>query len=164
MKKILVFAGLLAAFLAVGPADGKPKPCKKCYCSVTATDVAFGAYDGLAQLQVDSTGDVEVSCGTDTIGDVMSYEIELSGSNKGTKPREMKESGNNILEYNLYTDPSRTLIWGDGKGSTVMVTDSYTFTVLCCVTRNYTIYGRLFSGQNVEPGSFSDSITVKVDF
>jgi len=163
--KLAMFLVSLVFFLMVGnSAEGKPKPCKKCYCSVSATDVAFGAYDGLDQVIVDSTGDIEVSCGTDTIGDVMSYEVELSGAKRGSRPRELSEQGNNALYYNLYTDPSRTLIWGDGKGSTVMVTDSYTFTVLCCVTRNYTVYGRIDAGQNVEPGLFSDSITVKVDF
>lgn len=164
MKLSMMLLSVIFLLMIGGAVGGKSKPCKKCYCFVTATDVAFGAYDGLAQTIVDSTGDIEVSCGTDTIGDVISYEIELSGANKGSSPRELSGHGKNELYYNLYTDPSRTLIWGDGKGSTVMVADSYTFTVLCCVTRNYTLYGRIDAGQNVEPGLFSDAITVKVDF
>lgn len=164
MKKLAALMFLFLASSALGPAEAKPKPCKRCYCSVSATNVNFGAYDGIAQLEVDSAGNVEVSCGTDTIGDVMSYEIELSGSNKGSKPREMKGPGQYRLEYNLYTDVGRTIIWGDGKGSTATVADGYTFVTLCCEIRNYTIYGRIDAGQNVAPGFFSDSIVVKVDF
>ena len=164
MKKLAALTFLILASATLGPAEAKPKPCKRCYCSVTATNVNFGAYDGIAQLAVNSAGNVEVSCGTDTIGDVMSYSIELSGGNKGTKPREMKGSGKYRLEYNLYTDVGHTIIWGDGKGSTATVTDSYTFATLCCEIRNYTIYGRIDAGQNVAPGFYSDSIVVKVDF
>jgi len=157
---------LLSFFLltpAFWPAEAKPKPCKNCYCSVTATNVYFGSYDTLSGLAVDSAGNVEVVCGTDTIGDVMSYEIELSGS-KGTTPREMKGPGRYRLEYNLYTDVGRTTIWGNGKKGTAVVTDSYTFPVLCCVTRNYTVYGRIDAGQIVAPGAYSDTITLKIDF
>lgn len=166
MTRLLPIGAMMLLFIVAGSSEvvSAPKPCKKCYCSVTATEVAFGAYYPLVGSAVDSTGDVEVSCGTDTIGDVMSYSIELSGAKKGSKPRELKGPQGDRLEYNLYTDPARTLIWGDGKGSTYTVTESYTFTVLCCVTNNYTVYGRLDSGQNVQPGSYSDSITIKVDF
>jgi len=168
MKKIMrKTPGLLVVFAAVvvlGPAEAKPKPCKRCYCSVSATNVNFGAYDTISGLAVDSAGDVEVSCGTDTIGDVMSYSIELSGAKKGASPRELKGPGRYRLDYNLYTDVTRTIIWGDGKGSTATVTDSYTFISLCCETRNYTSYGRIDAAQIVAPGLYSDTIVVRVDF
>jgi len=164
MKKLISIAFLLLLIPIFSQAEAKPKPCKKCYCSVTATNVNFGSYDTLSQLAVDSAGDVEVSCGTDTIGDVMSYEIKLSGAKKGSKPRKMKGPDSYRLEYNIYTDVARTIIWGDGKGSTALITDSYTFPVLCCVTRNYTSYGRIDAGQNVGPGFYIDSIVVKVNF
>jgi len=160
---LLVF--LVAAFVGGAvAAPKKPKPCKNCYCSVISTDVYFGAYDGLAQLAVDSAGNIEVTCGTDTIGDIMSYQIELSGAKKGSKPREMAGPKRYLLEYNIYTDVSHMIIWGDGKGSTVAVPDSYSFPVLCCVTRNYTTYGRIDSGQNVAPGLYMDSIVVTINF
>jgi len=164
MKWFAAIALFLIAGFFVAPATGKPKPCKRCYCSVTATEVNFGSYDSLSQQAVNSAGSVEISCGTDTIGDVLSYSVELSGAKKGSTPREMKGPSGNSLTYNLYTDVGRAIIWGDGKGSTATVTDSYTFTVLCCVTRTYTDYGRLDGGQNVRPGIYSDSITISVDF
>jgi len=146
---------------AFWPTSAKPKPCKNCYCSVSATAVNFGSYDTLSGLAVDSAGNIEVVCGTDTIGDTMSYAIELSGGKVGT-PREMK--GPDKLQYDLYTDVSRTSIWGDGKKGTAIIADSYSFPVLCCVTRNYTSYGRILASQIVEPGAYSDIITVNVNF
>jgi len=161
MKKPTLLLFLLILTPAFWPAEAKPKPCKNCYCSVTATAVNFGPYDTLSGLAVDSAGNIEVVCGTDTIGDTISYAIELSGGKAG-KPRELK--GPDKLEYDLYTDVSRTTIWGNGKGGTAIVADSYSFPVLCCVTRNYTPYGRIGASQNVEPGAYSDTITVTVDF
>jgi len=164
VRPIFILLLLVLAFAVHKPVDAKPKPCKGCYCSVSATSVNFGDYDIITGYAVDSAGNVEVSCGTDTIGDTMSYAIELSGAKKGSKPRELGGPGSYELEYNLYTNVSRTIIWGDGKGSTATVDDSYVFPVLCCVTRNYTIYGRIDAGQNVVPAIYSDTVVVGVDF
>lgn len=135
-----------------------------CYCAVSATSVNFGIYDSLSQDAVDSTGNVEVSCGSDEIGDAISYTIELSGAGRGTSPRTLVLNSKNELNYNLYTDAGRVSIWGDGSGSTQPVVDSYSFPVLCCVLRNYTAYGRINSGQNVAPGLYSDTIIVTVSW
>jgi len=161
MKKTALLLSVMLLGPAFWPAEAKPKPCKNCYCSVTATAVNFGSYDTLSGLAVDSAGNIEVVCGTDTIGDTMSYAIELSGGKVG-KPRELK--GPDKLQYDIYTDVGRTTIWGNGKGGTAVVSDSYSFPVLCCVTRNYTSYGRIVASQIVEPGAYSDIITVTIDF
>ncbi|MCJ9430624.1 Csu type fimbrial protein [Kordiimonas marina] len=170
MIKRLVPAVLLIS-LTVSPAiaqgghgHGGPPSCTGCYCSVSATNVNFGTYDTLLKPTLYSTGSISVTCGTDTIGDVMSYDIELSWGKSGSLPREM-ESGTNVLTYNLYTDASHASVWGDGKkfGSSV-VSDSYTFTSLCCEVRNYTDYGRLDGGQNAVPGVYVDDIVVTVSW
>lgn len=161
VKKTAFLLSLPLITFAFWPAEAKPKPCKNCYCTVTATTVNFGAYDTLSGAAVNSAGNIEVNCGTDTIGDTISYAIELSGGKLG-KPRELQ--GPDKLQYDLYTDVGRTSIWGNGKGGTAMVADSYSFPVLCCVTRNYTAYGRIAASQVVEPGVYSDIITVTVNF
>jgi len=164
MIKHLVPAVLLAGLMVSPAVLAKPKPCKGCYCSVTATDVNFGTYDALTKPTLYSTGNVTVTCGTDTIGDVMSYEIALDFGKKGKSPRQM-DGGKDALEYNLYTNASHTILWGDGKKyGSVTVPDSYTFTSLCCEVRSYTDYGVLFGGQNVRPGLYSDDIVVEVSW
>jgi len=149
--------------LCAGTALAKTKPCKGCYCTVSATNVNFGNYDALTKPTLYSTGTVAVSCGTDTVGDVMSYQVELNWGKKGKNPREMS-GGKDALTYNLYTNATYSTIWADGKNGSVVVTDSYTFTTLCCENRNYTDYGRLDGGQNVSPGVYVDDIVVTVSW
>ncbi|NVJ71176.1 MAG: spore coat protein U domain-containing protein [Alphaproteobacteria bacterium] len=135
-----------------------------CYCTVTSTAVNFGSYNALTQQAVYSTGNLEVSCGSDTIGDTVGYALILSMGDNGKKTQRKLASGRLTLNYNLYTDASHTAIWADGGGGTSTVTDSLTMTVLCCEIQNYTVYGRIDSGQNAAPGSYTDAIVVTVSY
>ena len=63
-----------------------------------------------------------------------------------------------LLQYNLYTDPARTEIWGDGQfGVTVPGAGNGT-------TQSFPVYGRVFPGQVVPSGPYSDYIQVTVLF
>ena len=68
-----------------------------------------------------------------------------------------------MLNYNLYQNAARTLIWGDGSPPTVTVSGVRT-------TRgrptfyNYPIYGRIFANQSPNPGAYVDNIVVTVLF
>lgn len=135
-----------------------------CYCTVNATAVSFGTYNALTQQAVDSTGNVEISCGSDTIGDSISYLVSLSMGENGKKTDRKMASGRNTLLYNLYTDVTHTAIWADGAGGTSVVSDGYTLSLLCCEIRNYTVYGRIAGGQNAAPGLYSDAIIVTVEW
>ncbi len=72
-------------------------------------------------------------------------------------------SGAQALGYNLYTNPARTAIWGDGTGGADTLIDGYLLN-LFTETKNYPLYGRLFGGQNVSTGSSADLIIVTVEF
>jgi spore coat protein U-like protein len=64
--------------------------------------------------------------------------------------------GGNFINYSLYSDASRSTEWtptqsvtGTGNGS----------------SRTHTIYGRVFSGQNVSnPGTYGDTIVATVTY
>ncbi len=135
-----------------------------CYCTVNATAVNFGTYNGLPQPATDSTGNVEVSCGSDTIGDSITYLVSLSIGENGKKTDRKLADGRNTLLYNLFTDVSHTAIWADGSGGTSVVSDGYTLSLLCCEVRNYTVYGRIAGGQNAAPGLYTDAIIVTVEW
>jgi spore coat protein U-like protein len=64
------------------------------------------------------------------------------------------------LAYNLFTPPSFSTVWGDGSGGSQTQTNLVTRTN----PWNATIYGRLPAGQNVPVGSYSDVITVTIEF
>jgi spore coat protein U-like protein len=94
---------------------------------------------------------------------LVSYSISLSAGNSGNSAaRELRQSAN-ILNYNLYSDPLRSSVWGSGGSS---VSDSFLLSILGIgVDRLYPIYGRIPAGQiNAPAGSYSDSITVTVAY
>jgi spore coat protein U-like protein len=68
-------------------------------------------------------------------------------------------NGGYILDYNLYTDPNRMVVWGDGI-SGVTVSGSGTGS-----TVDHPVYGRIPGGQTgAYIGSYSDTITVTLSF
>ncbi len=125
-------------------------------CSVSATNLAFGDYDSLGGLPVDSVGSVTVSCILS-----LGYNIELSQGGAGSFDPRTLISGANTLDYNLFTDATYLTIWGDGSASTAVVSGSVGLLLLPVV---HTVYGRIPGGQNVAAGSYADTITVTVVF
>ena len=87
----------------------------------------------------------------------------MSGS---YSPRQMA-FGSARLNYNLYRDAARTLIWGNGLSGTSVATAS--FTVGPGVgngtrTAQLPVYGRVPPQQVVGMGAYSDTIVVTVTF
>jgi spore coat protein U-like protein len=120
-------------------------------CTVNVQSVLFGTYDTFSAFHLESTGNVEVVCVLTT-----AYTIALSPGNGSYAARLMK-SGVHSLGYNLYTDATRTTIWGDGTGGTGLIGGN-------AISANHTIYGRVPAGQNVNVGSYSDSLIVTITF
>lgn len=120
----------------------------------SVTNVNFGTYDVFGSANVDSTGSISISCTGRP-----SWLLSLSqGANASTYlPRYMVNAGT-LLNYNLYTDPARTTVWGDGTGGTVTVsgTGNGTFT--------NTVYGRIPPSQNASAGLNSDTVVITVNF
>lgn len=129
-------------------------------CSVSATEVSFETYDPFSPSPTDSTGTVTVTC-FGLLGGI--FEVSLSTGQSGTySPRKMANGGNN-LNYNLYTNSSRTSTWGDGSGDTVL--QSLNCVLLCLgIPNHFTAYGRIPAQQDVPAGAYGDSITVTVNF
>lgn len=133
-------------------------------CLVTSLPVTFGVYDPLSASALNGTGQVSVTC-TLLLGtsDSVAYSIQLSAGGAGSySPRQMSGVGSS-LNYNLYRDASRTLVWGDGAGGTVTSSDSYTLG-LVPELRSYVVYGRIDSGQGAAAGVYADAVLVTLDF
>ena len=123
-------------------------------CNINVQDVNFGNYDVFNNVPLDSTGTITVNC---TLAAV--YSVSLSPGSGSYSPRVMR-SGADTLEYNLYTNTSRTTIWGDGTGNTAIVSGI----AAIGVNINHTVYGRIPARQNVRVGTYFDSITVTLSF
>src|SRR5688572_25492513 len=150
----LVLVGLLA--MAPGTASAIT-------CSVSATALGFGSYNTLSPLNTDATGTVSVTC-SNLLSLLVSYDVLLSKGGAGSYSPRRLASGGNTLNYNLYTSILRTTIWGDGTGGSSKVTDGYLLGAIVPVTRNLTVYGRIPAQQNVASGTYTDSITVTVNY
>ena len=131
-------------------------------CGVSSAGINFGSYSPFVGVNTDSTGSVSVTC-TGTVGETVSYSISLNTGASGNFSNRMLTSGANQLNYNLYTNPSRTLIWGDGTSGTNSISDSYVLNSLSS-TKNYSVYGRVVALQNAFVGSYSESLTISLVF
>lgn len=126
-------------------------PAHAVVCSVSPQSVSFGNYDPLNPAALDGVGNINVSCDAST-----SFTISLSAGS-GTYTSRKMMSGTEPMAYNLYTDASRLLIWGDGTGSTSTVSTT-------AASGDYTVYGRIPDRQNIPAGTYTDSITVTVTY
>lgn len=124
-------------------------------CTVSSTGVSFGTYDVFSGSPLDSTGTISFSCnGKEDV------EIWLSTGGSGTfSPRRM--SGPDSLDYNLYLDAARTNIWGDGTSGTGEYTQD---NVPKNTTISVTIYGKIPAGQDVSAGSYTDTLTLTINW
>ena len=126
-------------------------------CTVTTSPIAFGAVNTLSTANVDGTGGVTVTCTNGTAWAAAAGAGTASGAS--VTDRRMS-SGANLLSYNLFTDSSRSTIWGDGTGSTSTIGTTGTGTA-----QNFTIYGRIAAGQTSLPaGTYADTVTVTVTY
>ncbi len=122
-------------------------------CTVSVNGLDFGMYNSLSHSQ--ATTNIAVLCTNGT-----GYKIGLDlgqGTNTKMTSRKMSQ-GNNIITYGLYKDAARTDPWGDNGGDRLENLDG------TGTTQNWTVYGKIFAGQNVPDGDYSDIITVTVDF
>jgi spore coat protein U-like protein len=145
VKRSIVLA--LALSLASGPLYGAG-------CTiVSAGSMGFGTYDVFETGPLDTTGSISYSCSQPVVDPV----IRISTGMSGTFAQRTLSNGSSSLGYNLYRDAARTQVWSDGPGGThATPADNQTVTV--------TIFGRIPPRQNVAAGSYSDSVTVTLDF
>lgn len=124
-------------------------------CQVTATPLAFGAYDPAAGSAIDAANSLVVTCTTGT-----PYTVGLNagaGAGATVAIRKMN-NGPDLLNYSIYSDAARTSIWGATVGTN-------TFAATAGVLpATIPVYGRVFAGQNVTAGAYTDLINVTVNY
>jgi spore coat protein U-like protein len=157
----------LAALAFLGAASGAPAlSCLS--ATVTATGPAFGTYNPLNVANTWSNGSVQVTCYISTaINATVSASVALNAGSSGSFTPRTLQAGGHALNYNLYADSAYTQVWGDGTGSTVTVTDSFTFVLLGGLVQSVTstVYGQIPAQQlAVYPGNYTDTITVTVNY
>lgn len=120
-------------------------------CSVNVQSVNFGKYDPFSNSPHDITAVVSVSCTA-----AIPFQISFGTGIKSYRQRGLAK-GSSTLRYNLYTSATHATVWGDGTGGTGRKGGNV-------LRGNFTVYGRIPARQNVSVGTYSDVITVTVDY
>src|SRR4051812_24999583 len=133
-------------------------------CGFTITNLSFGTVDLTLNTVFDITATLSANC-TGDAGVVVRVCPNINAGSGGTttgSPRFML-SGSDKLNFDLYQDASRTVVWG----SYLWAYSSYTAPTID-ITLNgggagsatATVYGRISAGQqSLPPGSYSSSFS-----
>lgn len=143
---LFVFAvSLAAASLAQG----------QCRVSVNAS-VSFGPYDVFGNDHVETTGQISWRCQGRSPWPV---QITISRGNNHDGISRRLAQGGEFLRYDLYRDAGRTVVWGDGTYG-----GSYTAVYPGGGWIPLTIYARIPKSQDAAIGTYTDSVTVIINF
>lgn len=135
-------------------------------CSTTVPGLAFGGYDPTLPAPTDITSSMTVTC-TRAILDPwsVSYSVELSTGSSGSYATRRMNAGTARLNYNVYTNASRSQVWGNGTSSTTIVSTTMSFNFFqFSKSATHTAYGRIPAGQSANPGNFGDNLVVTLTF
>jgi spore coat protein U-like protein len=123
-------------------------------CSVVAGNLAFGTYDPASTSALNGSSTIDVTC---TLNNT--YEIQLNqGTHGGSVSNRQMSNGTQTLNYALYRDSSRTQNWGSTNGTDTVGS------VGTGASQPFTVYGQIAALQYVPQGSYSDVVTVTIDF
>lgn len=121
----------------------------------TTTDLDFGSIPGLITSNTDQTSTIGMTCTGRT-----AWNVGLNnGQNASGSIRRMRLGATgNYVAYELYSNPGRTIRWGN-----TINTDTIPGTGTGSA-QSLTVYGRVPATQTVPSGSYSDIITVTVTY
>lgn len=126
-------------------------------CTVTATALAFGNYNGISGSMLDASATITPICTSGTV-----YAVALDaglGSGATMTTRKLTGADGAELDYGIYTDVSRSTVWGDGTGGTSNLAATGTG-----IAQPATMYGRIPAGQTSAVGVYSDTVTVTLTY
>ncbi len=131
-------------------------------CAISTAAVAFGAYDpAVANAATDllGTGTVNVTCttGASTTVTLGQGGSANTGSSAAVPLRRMSDGGTNFLSYFLYSENTRTNVWGDTAPTGLAHTGTGSQVAL-------TVYGKVPAAQNVPVASYGDTVVATVTF
>lgn len=127
-------------------------------CSVYVSGTNFGSYNIFSATPATSSGDIAITCLAGT-----PYNIKLDAgvnSSGSYYPRYLYDTfTSSTLHYYLFRDPLHSEVWGDGLSGTF-----YVSSVGTGGTEVYRVYGEIPPGQSVKNGTYSDAVTVLVEW
>ena len=149
----------LSLALAAGPGQASAAA----ICAVSSTSLTFGQYVPYEDMPTDSTATITVTCtSSNVVPVVINGSISLTGPG-APSDRELVD-GANRLRYQLFLDPSRTMIWGDGSNG-----DARSVIGIASIAGPFeatvTVYARIPARQpGTMVGNYTGQITVVLNY
>jgi len=133
-------------------------------CTISTTDIAFGAYDPIvanASSDLDAAGSVTTTCTVGSAGSVIIGQGlgASEGSTDADPVRRMQGPGEgDYLGYQVYSDSEHQNVWTNYGDTGIAYSASGSAQVML-------VYGSIDGGQTSVPqGSYSDTLVVTVNY
>jgi len=123
-----------------------------CVFPAASTNVDFGVLDNTLG-NINQVGDITVKCTNNTLAKVG---LNL-GLNAVASQRKIKDTGTNTIDYALFQNAPRTVVWGNADP------DRLSFTATG-VNETKPIYATLNYSSPVPLGTYTDTVTATVEF
>ncbi len=126
-------------------------------CSVTALTMNFGSYDPHNSASTLTTGTISFRCTAS-----VPIKIKIYGTNEAGPSGMRLTSRNYALQYKLFLDPARTVLWGDGLNGTEYYTE-----IAPPANTNVTVpvFGEILpEQQKASIGAYVDMRTIEIDY
>ena len=122
-------------------------------CGVNGSTLNFGTYTS-GQID-DLDADSAITFTSCPAGQLV---FELDGGQTGnTASRAMSNGAGGTLAYQIYTNSSRTVVWGTGAASNELL-------VIVPGSGSIPVYGRIAGRQTVPSGAYVDTINITMTF
>jgi len=121
-------------------------------CDVTANPMNFSAYDPSVPYDASAVGTISVACSSPEI-------LVISLITSDTCARRYLRFGLNRLAYNLYQDSGHSIVWGS-----LNPICGQELTTALLSRSQFSVYGLIPRAQNVLAGTYSDAVTIQVNF
>lgn len=157
---LMICAGVASA--AQSTATFQVQAAVSANCLVSASNLAFGAYDPSSATDLDVDTSVSVRCTKDTPFTVALNAGVTSGA---TLVQRRMTNGTDFMNYNLYTTAARTTIFGDGTGGTGTVGGTGAG-LGAAQAQSVSVFGRIPALQStLSPGTYTETtITATVTY
>ena len=140
------------AFAATATANMSVSATVPATCTITTTNMNFGSYNSTQADYTAAQATITATCSNGTNA-VVSLN---AGVNAGAGvQRKLKDSGTQVLNYDIFTEDDYITVWGDG--TTVGFSSDGT-------PKTLTAYGVISPGQSVPVGSYADVVTATITY
>ena len=127
-------------------------------CDINAEALIFGNYNAYSSNPNDSLCNITYHC-TGINTNYTKVVITLTRGVSNSYNRFFYDKNNSAVLYNLYLDPQRTMVWGDGTENTAI----YSAPIVLDTLQTVPVYGRIFPQQKIRIGTYSAPIMASIE-